>query len=56
MDRFGSWQFPENGVFIIKAGKRTGDGRSISWGDTCRVTPRGTVRMGKAPLTMVIAR
>jgi Xaa-Pro aminopeptidase len=56
VERFGSWQFPENGVFIIKPGVRTGDGRSISWGDTCRVTKRGTVRMGKAPHSMVIAR
>jgi len=54
--RFGTWQFPENGVFIIKPGVRTGEGRSISWGDTCRVTPHGTVRMGKAPHTMIVAR
>ena len=53
--RFGNWSFPENGVFIIKPSVRSGDGASIGWGDTCRVTPRGAVRMGKAPHELVIA-
>jgi Xaa-Pro aminopeptidase len=54
--RFGDWRFPENGVFIIKPTVHTADGRSIGWGDTCRVTATGTVRMGKAPHEMIIAR
>jgi Xaa-Pro aminopeptidase len=54
--RFGSWQFPENGVFIVKPTVHAGSGASIGWGDTCRVTPTGAVRMGKAPHELIIAR
>ncbi|HEY3115795.1 MAG TPA: M24 family metallopeptidase [Chloroflexota bacterium] len=54
--RFGGWSFPENGVFILKPQVRGGNGASIGWGDTCRVTTKGTVRMGKASHEMVIAR
>jgi Xaa-Pro dipeptidase len=54
--RFGSWQFPENGVFILKPSVQAGKGASITWGDTCRITPRGAVRMGKAPHELTIAR
>ena len=53
--RYGDWQFPEDGVFIVKPGVFTGSGISLGWGDTCRVTPNGTVRMGKAPHEMMIA-
>ena len=54
--RFGAWQFPENGVFIIKPEVHAGDGTGIGWGDTCRITPNGAVRMGKAPHELMIAR
>ena len=54
--RFGSWTFPENGVFIIKPSVHGGGGASLTWGDTCRVTANGTVRMGKAPHELTIAR
>ena len=53
--RFGAWRFPEDGVFIIKPTVHAGDRTSLGWGDTCRVTPSGTVRMGKAPHEMLIA-
>ena len=53
--RYGDWRFPENGVFIIKPSVQAGDGTSIGWGDTCRVTAQGTVRMGKAAHEMLIA-
>lgn len=53
--RFGAWTFPENGVFIIKPSVHTEGGASIGWGDTCRVTASGTVRMGKAIHEMIIA-
>ena len=53
--RFGAWQFPENGVFIVKPTVHAGNGASIGWGDTCRVTPSGAVRMGKGTHGMVIA-
>ncbi len=53
--RFGSWSFPENGVFIVKPQVRGGNGVSIGWGDTCRVTATGAVRMGKAPHEMIVA-
>lgn len=53
--RFGAWEFPENGVFIVKPSVHAGNGASISWGDTCRVTPTGAVRMGKGPHSLVIA-
>jgi Xaa-Pro aminopeptidase len=56
LKQFGDWQFPENGVFIIKPNVLAGNGASIAWGDTCRVTPAGTVRMGKGPHEMIIAR
>lgn len=54
--RFGHWRFPENGVFIIKPTVHAGNGASLGWGDTCRVTATGTVRMGKGPHEMIIAR
>lgn len=56
--RFGDWQFPENGVYIIKPGVRAGSrpGFRFAWGDTCRTTPSGTVRMGKAPHGLLVAR
>ncbi len=54
--RFGSWQFPENGVFILKPSVQGGNGVSLTWGDTCRITPRGAVRMGRAPHELTIAR
>ncbi|MBM2810266.1 MAG: family metallopeptidase [Chloroflexi bacterium] len=56
--RYGDWTFPENGVFIIKPGVRAGSMSKyrFSWGDTCRTTPKGTVRMGKSPHSMLIAR
>ena len=54
--QFGDWQFPENGVFIIKPNVQAGNGASLAWGDSCRVTPRGTVRMGKGPHELIIAR
>lgn len=54
--RFGDWRFPENGVFIIKPTVHAGNGKSLGWGDTCRVTASGTVRMGKAPHEMIVAR
>src|SRR6266545_1407779 len=54
--RFGGWQFPENGVFVIKPSVQGGNGVSLTWGDTCRVTSRGTVRMGKAPHELTVAR
>lgn len=54
--RFGQWRFPENGVFIIKPTVHAGNGASLGWGDTCRVTATGAVRMGKAPHEMIIAR
>lgn len=55
--RFGDWEFPENGVFIIKPGVRAGSRprMRLAWGDTCRTTPRGTVRMGKGPHGMLVA-
>ena len=53
--RFGDWRFPENGVFIIKPEVRAGSGTGIGWGDTCRVTSRGMVRMGKGPHEMIVA-
>lgn len=53
--RFADWRFPESGVFIIKPGVTTGNGSSITWGDTCRVTRQGAVRMGKAPHGMIVA-
>ncbi len=53
--RFGDWQFPENGVFIIKPSVQAGNGISLGWGDTCRVTAKGAVRMGKAPHEMLVA-
>ena len=53
--RYGDWQFPNNGVFIIKPSVHAGDGTSLGWGDTCRITPNGAVRMGKAPHEMMIA-
>ncbi|MPZ15415.1 MAG: M24 family metallopeptidase [Chloroflexi bacterium] len=54
--QFAEWRFPEDGVFIIKPSVHTGGGLSLTWGDTCRVTPRGAVRMGKATHEMVVAR
>ena len=56
--RYGEWAFPENGVYIIKPGVRAGSVSKVrfSWGDTCRVTSKGTVRMGKAPHSMLVAR
>jgi len=56
LKQFGDWRFPENGVFIIKPNVFTGSGAAIAWGDTCRVTATGTVRMGKGPHEMIIAR
>lgn len=53
--RFAHFVFPENGVFIIKPSVRAGAGANITWGDSCRVTPTGTVRMGKGPHEMIIA-
>jgi Xaa-Pro aminopeptidase len=54
--RFGDWQFPENGVFIVKPGVETANGISLTWGDTCRITPKGAVRMGKGEHALVIAK
>ena len=54
--RFGDWQFPENGVFIIKPSLQTGSHLSLGWGDTCRITANGAVRMGKGAHEMIIAR
>jgi Xaa-Pro aminopeptidase len=55
LKQFGAWRFPENGVFIIKPNVHAGNGASIAWGDTCRVTSTGTVRMGKGPHRMIVA-
>jgi len=54
--RFGTWQFPENGVFIIKPSVQTGSGITLTWGDTCRITPSGAVRMGHGPHGVIVAR
>jgi len=54
--RFGGWQFPENGVFVVKPSVQGGSGVSLTWGDTCRVTSHGTVRMGKAAHELTVAR
>jgi Xaa-Pro aminopeptidase len=54
--RFGGWQFPENGVFIVKPSVNAGNGITLTWGDTCRVTSSGTVRMGKGPHGIIVAR
>jgi Xaa-Pro aminopeptidase len=54
--RFGDWQFPENGVFIVKPTVHGGNGLSIGWGDTCRVTAKGTVRMGHGRHELIVAR
>jgi Xaa-Pro aminopeptidase len=54
--QFGEWRFPEHGVFIIKPNVFAGNGASIAWGDTCQVTATGTVRMGKGPHEMIVAR
>ncbi|MBM2809930.1 MAG: family metallopeptidase [Chloroflexi bacterium] len=54
--RFSDWTFPENGVFIIKPTVSTGNGQTIGWGDTCRITPKGAVRMGKSAHGMLVAR
>jgi len=54
--RFGDWGFPENGVFIVKPSVQLTNGISLGWGDTCRITPQGAVRMGKGPHQMVVAR
>jgi len=54
--RYGDWHFPENGVFIIKPSVNLPNGLNLGWGDTCRITPNGAVRMGKAPHGMVIAK
>ncbi|HZT08238.1 MAG TPA: M24 family metallopeptidase [Chloroflexota bacterium] len=55
IERYGDWRFPENGVFIIKPSVSVG-ASSIAWGDTCRVSANGTVRMGHAPHEMIVAR
>lgn len=48
--------FPENGVYICKPGIATADRRyHFEWGDTIRTTPKGAVRMGKAPHGIVIS-
>jgi Xaa-Pro aminopeptidase len=54
--RFGEWQFPENGVFIIKPSVNLSGGLNLGWGDTCRITPQGAVRMGKGAHELVIAK
>ena len=54
--RYGEWQFQENGVFIIKPNVFAGTGESIGWGDTCRITPSGAVRMGKGSHRMIVAK
>ncbi len=54
--RFGGWQFPEDGVFIIKPSVHAGNGVSLLWGDTCRITPKGAVRMGHGPHGIIVAR
>ena len=54
--RYAGWQFPENGVFILKPSVHGGSGASLTWGDTCRITSSGAVRMGKAPHELTIAR
>jgi Xaa-Pro aminopeptidase len=56
LKQFGDWRFPENGVFIIKPNVFSGSGAGIGWGDSCRVTAAGTVRMGKGAHEMLIAR
>jgi len=55
LKQFGDWRFPENGVFIIKPNVFDGNGASIAWGDTCRVTATGAVRMGSGPHEMIVA-
>jgi Xaa-Pro aminopeptidase len=48
--------FPADGVYICKPTVATADGRySFSWGDTVRTTPRGAVRMGRAPHGVIIS-
>lgn len=56
LGRFADWCFPENGVFIIKPSVQAGNRRSLTWGDTCRVTLAGTVRMGSSPHELLVAR
>ncbi len=49
-------QFPENGVYICKPTIRTADRKyEFAWGDTVRTTPKGAVRMGKAPHGVIIS-
>jgi Xaa-Pro dipeptidase len=55
VERFGTWQFPENGVFIIKPSVFV-DKANLGWGDSCRITPNGAVRMGKGAHEMIIAK
>lgn len=48
--------FPENGVYICKPTIFSADRRyQFAWGDTVRTTPRGAIRMGKAPHGMIVS-
>ena len=42
VERYGTWQFPENGVFIIKPNVFV-DRVNLGWGDSCRITSNGAV-------------
>ena len=55
VERYGTWQFPENGVFIIKPSVFV-DRVNLGWGDSCRITANGAVRMGNGEHAMIIAK
>jgi len=55
VERYGKWQFPENGVFIIKPNVFV-DRVNLGRGDSCRITANGAVRMGNGEHAMIIAK
>jgi Xaa-Pro aminopeptidase len=55
-ERTMDFQFPENGVYIVKPTIATADKKyQFVWGDSVHLTSQGAKRLGKCPLGLVIS-
>src|ERR1019366_5343059 len=56
-ERTMDFQFPENGVYIVKPTIATADKKyQYIWGDTVHLTSKGAQRMGTRPVGLTIAQ
>jgi len=56
-ERTMDFQFPENGIYIVKPTIATADKKyQYIWGDTVHLTSKGAKRLGQCPMGLVISQ